>query len=108
MLLFVSQDDGALELSKRILGGVADRRGEPSNSTNRIARSSNATVSPFLTLTQLKSSSGNAHSRAFDDINQVMAMVRERNAQTQASRSAQARARHGPKRSHFGRQSLPA
>ena len=30
----------------------------------------------------LKGNSGNAHSRAFDDIGQVMAMVRDHNAQT--------------------------
>jgi ferric-dicitrate binding protein FerR (iron transport regulator) len=30
-------------------------------------------------LTKLKSSGDNAHSRAFDDITQVMAMIRDRN-----------------------------
>ncbi len=81
MLLFVSQDDGALSLSKQIWGGIP-RIGEV-----------NPELEPYKTelareriavydLTGMKNSSGGtAHSRAFDDINQVMALVRERAAQ---------------------------
>ncbi len=91
MLLFVSQDDGALELSKQIWGGVP-RIGEVNPADEPYRTELERDRIAVYDLTQLKSSSGNAHSRAFDDINQVMAMVRERNAQTQASTSARARA----------------
>jgi esterase/lipase superfamily enzyme len=72
--LFVSQDDGALELSKLIWGGMprigeADLAQEPYRTVlerERIA---------VFDLTKLKSAGDNAHSRAFDDITQVMAMI---------------------------------
>jgi esterase/lipase superfamily enzyme len=89
--LFVSQDDGALELSKQIWGGVP-RIGEVNPADEPYRTELERDRIAVYDLTQLKGSGGTAHSRAFDDINQVMAMVRERNALTQASSSAQARA----------------
>ena len=89
MLLFVSQDDAALALSKEIWGGVprigeVDPGSEPYRSElqrDRIA---------VFDLTKLKTAGDSAHSRAFDDITQVMAMVRERQAldTTQLARGA--------------------
>jgi len=72
--LFVSQDDGALRISKAIWGGEQrlgniDPEAEPYRST--LAREQIV----VFDLTKLK---GNAHSRAFDDITEVMLMIRER------------------------------
>jgi esterase/lipase superfamily enzyme len=74
--LFVSQDDSALELSKMIWGGMprigdADLAQEPYRTElerERIA---------VFDLTKLKSTGDNAHSRAFDDITEVMTMIRD-------------------------------
>src|SRR5262249_24204774 len=80
MLLLVSQDDGALSLSKEIWGGVP-RIGEVNPADEPYRTELERERIAVFDLTTLKGNSGNAHSRAFDDINQVMAMVRDRNAQ---------------------------
>jgi esterase/lipase superfamily enzyme len=83
MLLFVSQDDGALSLSKEIWGGVP-RIGEVNPADEPYKTELERDRIAVYDLTQLKNANGgagNAHSRAFDDINQVMAMVRDRAAQ---------------------------
>jgi esterase/lipase superfamily enzyme len=81
MLLFVSQDDGALSLSKEIWGGVP-RIGEVNPADEPYKTELDRDRIAVYDLTGLKNSAGGtAHSRAFDDINQVMAMVRERAAQ---------------------------
>jgi esterase/lipase superfamily enzyme len=86
MLLFASQDDGALSLSKEIWGGV-DRIGEVGATEPYRTELERDRIAVF-DLTPLKAAGSNAHSRAFDDITQVLAMVRERNAQTrQVARS---------------------
>ena len=77
ILLFVSQDDSALGLSKTIWGDVprigdVDPTQEPYRTElerDRIA---------VFDLTKLRSPGDNAHSRAFDDITEVMVMIRER------------------------------
>jgi esterase/lipase superfamily enzyme len=79
MLLFASQDDGALSLSKEIWGGV-DRIGEVGATEPYRTQLEGERIAVF-DLTPLKTVGSNAHSRAFDDITQVLAMVRERNAQ---------------------------
>lgn len=79
MLLFASQDDGALSLSKEIWGGV-DRIGEVGATEPYRTELERDRIAVF-DLTPLKTAGSNAHSRAFDDITQVLAMVRERNAQ---------------------------
>ncbi len=88
MLLFASQDDGALSLSKEIWGGV-DRIGEVAATEPYRTQLEGDRIAVF-DLTPLKTAGGSAHSRAFDDITQVLAMVRERNAQqgTQVARGA--------------------
>ena len=86
MLLFVSQDDGALALSKEIWGGVP-RIGEVEPAKEPYRTEFDRDRIAVYDLTQLKGTSGNAHSRAFDDITQVLAMVRDRNAQTQVARN---------------------
>jgi esterase/lipase superfamily enzyme len=75
--LFVSQDDGALELSQLIWGGV-QRIGEidPNKEPYRSQLAHDGII--VFDLTALKSSGDNAHSRAFDDITAVMALVRTR------------------------------
>ena len=75
--LFVSQDDRALELSQLIWGGV-QRIGEidPNQEPYRSQLAHDGIL--VFDLTALKSSGDNAHSRAFDDITAVMALVRTR------------------------------
>jgi esterase/lipase superfamily enzyme len=71
MLLFASQDDGALSIST-----------EPYRTEfegQRIA---------VYDLTPLKNKSANAHSRAFDDIGDVMELVRQRNMQERGTQVA--------------------
>jgi esterase/lipase superfamily enzyme len=81
MLLFLSQDDGALALSKEIWGGVP-RIGEVNPADEPYKTELERDRIAVYDLTPLKNSTGGtAHSRAFDDINQVMAMVRNRAAQ---------------------------
>ena len=74
IMLFVSQDDGALKLSKLIWGGE-QRLGDinPEAEPYRSTLAGEQII--VFDLTKLK---GNAHSRAFDDITEVMLMVRER------------------------------
>lgn len=88
MLLFASQDDGALSLSKEIWGGV-DRIGEVGATEPYRTEFERERIAVY-DLTPLKTSGGNAHSRAFDDITDVMELVRQRNAQqgTQVARGA--------------------
>lgn len=75
--LFVSRDDTALDVSKIIWGGIP-RMGdvnvheEPYRS--ELARD-NIVV---FDLTKLRASGGSAHSRAFDDITDVMTMIEQR------------------------------
>ncbi len=81
MLLFVSQDDNALSLSKEIWGGVP-RIGEVNPADEPYKTELERDRIAVYDLTGMKNSNGgSAHSRAFDDINQVMAMVRDRAAQ---------------------------
>jgi len=72
--LFVSQDDRALGLSQFIWGGmprigVIDPEQEPYR--NLLAREQ-------ITVFDLTKLSGEAHNRAFDDVTDVMVMIRER------------------------------
>lgn len=89
MLLFASQDDGALSLSKEIWGGV-DRIGEVGATEPYRTEFERDRIAVY-DLTPLKNKSANAHSRAFDDIGDVMELVRERNMRergTQVARGA--------------------
>jgi esterase/lipase superfamily enzyme len=89
MLLFASQDDGALSLSKEIWGGV-DRIGEVGATEPYRTEFEGQRIAVY-DLTPLKNKSANAHSRAFDDIGDVMELVRQRNMQergTQVARGA--------------------
>lgn len=79
MLLFASQDDGALSLSKEIWGGV-DRIGEVGATEPYRTEFERERIAVY-DLTPLRSKSANAHSRAFDDIGDVMELVRQRNMQ---------------------------
>lgn len=79
MLLFASRDDGALSLSKQIWGGV-DRIGEVGASEPYRTELEAQRVAVY-DLTPLQAKGGNAHSRAFDDIGDVMELVRQRNMQ---------------------------
>jgi esterase/lipase superfamily enzyme len=72
--LFVSQDDSALELSKIIWGGMP-RIGEVDLSQEPYRTELQRERIAVFDLTKLKSAGDNAHSRAFDDITQVMAMI---------------------------------
>jgi esterase/lipase superfamily enzyme len=74
VMLFVSQDDGALNMSKMIWGGE-QRLGniDPEAEPYRATLAQEQII--VFDLTKLK---GNAHSRAFDDITEVMVMVRQR------------------------------
>jgi esterase/lipase superfamily enzyme len=81
MLLFASQDDGALSLSKEIWGGV-DRIGEIAATEPYRTEFERERIAVY-DLSGLKTASGNAHSRAFDDIGDVMELVRQRNMQQQ-------------------------
>jgi esterase/lipase superfamily enzyme len=89
MLLFASQDDGALSISKEIWGGV-DRVGEVGATEPYRTEFERERIAVY-DLTPLKNKSANAHSRAFDDIGDVMELVRQRNMQergTQVARGA--------------------
>ena len=79
MLLFASRDDGALSLSKEIWGGVA-RIGEVGASEPYRTEFERERIAVY-DLSGLKNSASNAHSRAFDDISDVMELVRQRNMQ---------------------------
>lgn len=89
MLLFASQDDGALSLSKEIWGGV-DRIGEVGATEPYRTEFERDRIAVY-DLSGLKNGGSNAHSRAFDDISDVMELVRQRNMQergTQVARGA--------------------
>ncbi len=77
MLLFASRDDGALSLSKQIWGGV-DRIGEVGATEPYRTEFERDRIAVY-DLAGLKNASGSAHSRAFDDIGDVMELVRQRN-----------------------------
>ncbi|MHB0770521.1 alpha/beta hydrolase [Bradyrhizobium sp. 5.13L] len=77
--LFLSQDDGALKLSKSIAGGLArlgDVNAEEEPYKGELAR---ANVLVF-DITRLQ---GRAHSRAFEDVTTVMGLIQRRLAQGQ-------------------------
>jgi esterase/lipase superfamily enzyme len=86
MLLFASRDDGALSLSKQIWGGV-DRIGEVGASEPYRTEFEQQRIAVY-DLTPLQSKGGNAHSRAFDDIGDVMELVRQRNMQERGTQVA--------------------
>lgn len=88
MLLFASRDDGALSISKEIWGGVA-RIGEVGANEPYRTEFEGERIAVY-DLAQLKTAGGNAHSRAFDDIGDVMELVRQRNMQ-QAPQTARGR-----------------
>ena len=71
--LFVSQDDKALGLSQYIWGGVP-RLGEINPEQERYR---DILTQEKITVFDLTKLGGNSHSRAFDDITQVVVMVRE-------------------------------
>ena len=71
--LFVSQDDKALGLSQYIWGGVP-RLGEINPEQERYR---DILAQEKITVFDLTKLEGNSHSRAFDDITQVVVMVRE-------------------------------
>jgi esterase/lipase superfamily enzyme len=73
VMLFVSQDDGAMKLSKLIWGGE-QRLGDINPEAEPYRSTLAGEQILVFDLTKLK---GNAHSRAFDDITEVMLMVRE-------------------------------
>jgi esterase/lipase superfamily enzyme len=84
MLLFASKDDGALALSKEIWGGVS-RVGEVGASDPYRTEFEGQRIAVY----DLSSLKGNAHSRAFDDIGDVMELVRQRNMQQRGTQVAQ-------------------
>lgn len=86
MLLFASRDDGALSLSKQIWGGV-DRIGEVGASEPYRTEFEQQRIAVY-DLTPLQSKGGSAHSRAFDDIGDVMELVRERNMRERGAQVA--------------------
>jgi esterase/lipase superfamily enzyme len=85
--LFVSQDDSALELSKIIWGGMP-RIGDVNLAQEPYRTELERERILVFDLTKLKSAGDNAHSRAFDDITEVMAMIHATRdmEQTRASR----------------------
>lgn len=75
--LFVSRDDTALDVSKIVWGGVSrlgdvNVHDEPYRS--QLARDNIVAFD----LTKLRTAGGDAHSRAFDDITDVMTMIEQR------------------------------
>ncbi len=79
--LFLSQDDMALEISKKLAGG-ASRLGGDINPEEEPYKSGFAQQKIIVfDLTRL--GGDDAHSRAFNDVNSVMAMVQKRLAQGQ-------------------------
>jgi esterase/lipase superfamily enzyme len=80
--LFVSQDDGALSLSKMIWGGMP-RLGDVNPEEEPYRSQFEHDRIEVFDLTRLKSSGDNAHSRAFAQAPSVAAMIKERLAQGQ-------------------------
>jgi esterase/lipase superfamily enzyme len=72
--LFVSQDDKALKLSQAIWGGVP-RLGEINPAQEPYQSELKRENIEVFDLTKLQ---GSAHDRAFEDITQVLVMVKER------------------------------
>lgn len=82
--LFLSRDDTALDVSKLVWGGiprVGDVNVDKEPYRSELARDS---ITVF-DLTKLKTSGDNAHSRAFDDITNVMKMIEQRRQDGQRS-----------------------
>jgi esterase/lipase superfamily enzyme len=77
MLLFAAQDDAALAVSKEIWGGVS-RIGEVGATEPYRTEFERERIAVY-DLTPLKNKGTSAHSRAFDEIGDVMELVRERN-----------------------------
>jgi esterase/lipase superfamily enzyme len=75
--LFVSQDDTALDFSKVIWGGVS-RLGDVNPNQEPYRSEFERDQIMVFDLTKLRSAGDNAHSRAFDDITAVMAMIEQR------------------------------
>jgi esterase/lipase superfamily enzyme len=77
--LFVSRDDKALALSQDIWGGVP-RLGDVDPTAEPYRTEFEQEHIQVFDLTPLKTIGDNAHSRAFDDVTSVMAMVEKRYA----------------------------
>jgi esterase/lipase superfamily enzyme len=77
--LFVSRDDTALDLSKVVWGGVS-RLGDVDPNEEPYRTEFEREKIEVFDLTKLKVLGDNAHSRAFDDITAVMAMIEQRNS----------------------------
>lgn len=77
LALFVSQDDRALDLSKIIWGGVS-RLGDVSPDEEPYRSEFARDKIVVFDLTKLKAIGDDPHSRAFDDITAVMAMIEKR------------------------------
>ena len=80
--LFVSQDDDALALSSKIWGGVP-RLGNVNPEAEPYHSEFEQNHIEVFDLTSLKSAGDNAHSRAFEDVTSVTAMIEQRFAQGQ-------------------------
>lgn len=90
--LFLSRDDTALDVSKLVWGGIpriGDVNTDEEPYRSELARD-NITV---FDLTKLKTSGDNAHSRAFDDITNVMKMIEQRLPDEQRSNLPQVKSR---------------
>ena len=72
-ILFVSQDDKALALSQEIWGSPAPGRNQ--SGTGALSKRTKTGNIEVFDLTKLQ---GSAHDRAFEDITQVLVMVKER------------------------------
>jgi esterase/lipase superfamily enzyme len=77
--LFVSRDDTALDLSKVVWGGVS-RLGDVDPNEEPYRTEFEREKIEVFDLTKLKVLGDNAHSRAFDDITAVMAVIEQRNS----------------------------
>jgi esterase/lipase superfamily enzyme len=81
-VLFVSQDDQALALSKTIWGGVP-RLGDINPEQEPYRDELESERIEVFDLTKLKTAGDDAHNRAFEDVTSVVAMVKERMRQGQ-------------------------
>lgn len=77
LALFVSRDDNALDLSKVIWGGIS-RLGDINPDEEPYRSEFERKKILVFDLTELKALGDNPHSRAFDDITAVMAMLEKR------------------------------
>jgi len=80
--LFVSQDDEALALSSRIWGGVP-RLGDVNPEAEPYRSEFEQDHIEVFDLTSLKTVGDDAHSRAFEDVTSVTAMIKQRFSQGQ-------------------------